>query len=360
MPAARTVDWFDAEEVPRAGVSDTERLARRQRLYRVVVWAAIIAFPFAVLGVLIRVTSPTTRTVLSASSAGTGAVSPGKAVAYEELFAWLDQTPSPLPGGRVVSWDGAERVSPVRLPKGSADAGPAAPTEIDRFLVVSGAGTMYQADVEVVYGADGAYALGGPSLEPITAAPASAASGASPWPGVVPSTDVSSAVQAAINSWVTAYTSGSPEELRLSVGDPDGSVTFFPLSGIESASATATAVAPTGPAGSDEEMVEVTLAITWDGESTDQAVSGGGPATTMDLLVARASTAAPVVVAWGPAGSGPSLRPYQNAVPDGTTSAPASPPPATARTATSTAQRSTAPKTAKRTARKTTAAKKKG
>jgi hypothetical protein len=35
----------------------------------------------------------------------------------------------------------------------------------------------------------------------------------------------------------------------------------------------------------------------------------------MDVLVERASTAAPVVVAWGPSGSGPMLRPYQNAVP---------------------------------------------
>jgi hypothetical protein len=59
----------------------------------------------------------------------------------------------------------------------------------------------------------------------------------------------------------------------------------------------------------------VTVSLLWKGEKAPAfGSSTSGPQTTMDLLLERADTAAPVVVAWGPPGSGPGLVPYQNAV----------------------------------------------
>ena len=78
--------------------------------------------------------------------------------------------------------------------------------------------------------------------------------------------------------------------------------------------------AAVGAATADGMAVEVNLDITWADQpanrqtGNDQSVSANpqGPQTTLDLLVERAHTAAPVVIAWGPPGSGPTLTAHQN------------------------------------------------
>jgi hypothetical protein len=56
------------------------------------------------------------------------------------------------------------------------------------------------------------------------------------------------------------------------------------------------------------------------------------PPAVFDVLVDGADTAAPNVVAWGGAGSGPTLTPYQNAVPVDAPTVAATAPSATAST----------------------------
>lgn len=356
---SRIEDWFDEASIeePNPSAPDQVALARRRRRWRVFVWACVLLMPLTLVALLSEAARPAAKS--APSHAGFAATSPGEVAAFEEIYSWLAGSPSPLPGGRVVSWIGASKLAPVKVPPADLRAppgasvespGPATPTEIDRFVLQSGTGDYYEADVEVAYSAAaGAVALGGPSLEPIPAPSASFAAQASPWPGLTASSSVPGAVSQAVSSWVTAYTSGSSTTLRFSVGDPNPRDSYVSLSGVARASASVIAATPLGGPSSGRMAVEVTLSILWRGE---RVPPGGGltassPMTTMDLLVERANTAAPVVVAWGPAGSGPTLRPYANAVSSGRSRAAHSATPPSSTTTTS----STAAKAPRRAAK---------
>jgi len=356
-----SLDWdiTSDEEIPRPGLPDAERLARRQRWYRRLIWSSVILAPIALLAVI--VVAGSARSPKAPSPAPAPSVSSrGRTVATQELDAWLAETPSPLPGATVLSWDGARTISPEKSTqknKGGLLGGSGGGTqnrsvwvtEIDTFTlvvpptkkatsVVSEAtpvlqASVYQASVAVALdpSGTGAVAMGGASItkEPQTTTSQWFTGG--PWPGITSSNAVSSAVQEAINGWVDAYTGGNAAALSLAVGDTDSAHTYVPLSGVQSAAATVVAAAPriapnsqvpitaraARTANPTAEIVEITLAIRWNGEPTPPPGTQGqsaAPKTTMDLLVERANTSAPVVVAWGPQGTGPTLVPYQNAV----------------------------------------------
>lgn len=333
--ANTNLDWTTLdEEVPNPQLPDGIRLASRQRRYRWMVWSTVFLAPIALFSVVLVAGAKSAAIHPTATVAGAQVSSPGRTAATLELNTWLHQVPSPLPGATVLSWDGAVAVPAVPSPQvngQSATAG-SAPTwnaEIDNFTLVvqptqsttssttTSSPTIYDAGIEVAINpaGGGAIALGGPS---ITIAPPPASNNwqiGGPWPGLSATTSVSQPVQSAINGWLVAYTSGSPSALGLAVGDPNLSHGYIPLSGVASATDSVTAAA-TRP--NDAEIVNISLSIVWSGESTSTTQANGSntpPLTTMDVLVERASTAAPVVVAWGPSGSGPTLRPYQNAVP---------------------------------------------
>ena len=195
---------------------------------------------------------------------------------------------------------------------------------MNRFTVQGDPG-IFEADVEVALTASGPVALGGPSLMPVQLGPSagSAATQSGPWPGLVATTSVPPAVSQTVQSWADAYTSGNPATLALAVGDPDTADHYTPLSGVAAVAATVGEAAQVKGTTGDDMAVEVALDITWAGQQNGQSTngpSGGnqsavnpqGPQTTLDLLVERAHTAAPVVVAWGPPGSGPTLIAYKN------------------------------------------------
>ncbi len=328
------LDWTDDDEVPRASAPDGMRLAKRQRRYRRVVWSTVWLTPCALLALIVVAGSKAPAAPPVVHSVVNENTSPGRTAATQELDAWLAETPSPLPGAKVVSWDGATSVATVSPPPGATSTGAAGgtpwPAEIDTFTLevpeqppsnqppssTPPSYTVYKAGIEVALDpAGGAVALGGPSLtvEPPTPS-ANADPSVGPWPGIQSATSVSQPVSQAIQGWLAAYTSGSSSSLGLSVGDPNSAHAYIPLSGVSSATDTVMAAAslPNGA-----EIVEVTLNLVWDGQTPPQSGSQSGsslPQTTMDLLIERANTAAPVVVAWGPPGSGPTLTPYENAV----------------------------------------------
>lgn len=304
------LNWFDdAADVPRAGTVDTLRLERRQRLIRWYVWGSVVGAPLLALIAL-----------LSASHGG-GAIpaGPGASPTSAELAAWqsaqtwLGQVPSPLPGGHIVTWAGATQVPQAVPPKGEAGAAEEAWDE--RFLAETPR-AWYYLDVEVVSVGPGQWASPAtPSflLAPSSAAATQGSTSASPWPGLSASSSVPAPVSNAIVSWLAAYTSGNPQTLLQATGDPSTADAYVPLQGVRTASVASTpAAADYGPPG--QMIVEAQFYITWDGQSPS-AVAGQPEPESMDLLVERATTATPVVVAWGPPGSGPSLYPYQNAVP---------------------------------------------
>lgn len=346
----RQLNWdVNDEEIPAAGRPDAELLARRQRWYRRLVWSCVVLAPLALLTLLVVIGSKHTTPTKSRPAAA-AVTSPGRTAATQDLDAWLGRTPSPLPGATVLSWDGAKTIDPPPQPKSggvfSSSGGSSTPvwkTEIDTFTLVVPApkpttGAQVKATTAAVYQASvavaldphgGAVSMGGPSLirEPKT--PTSQWFVGGPWSGIQSSTTISGPVQQAVNGWLSAYTSGNSSSLSLAIGDTNGSHVYIPLSGVHSATdavvASAPRVAPNNPVPTSNshkvtasaEIVEVTLDITWDGQSPPPQTFQGTttePQTTMDLLVERANTAAPVVVAWGPPGTGPGLQPYQNAV----------------------------------------------
>lgn len=349
-------DWLiGAAEVPRAGSVANDRLARRQWWGRKVLWAALataIATPLLLLGLIGR-TGPTGsgRQVTLDTTA-----SPGRLAATTHLAEWLASDPAPLPGGQLVGWDGAadvpappgqdrddvnrddlsrDDVNRDDVSRGDTDHLPA-PTfriEIDTFSLVDASGAAFKASVQVaVDPRGGALVLAGPSLVPVVpAATDQWVPAGDPWPGresIPAGEDVAKAVQ----RWAEAYASGSSDTLRLTVGDPSADRVYVPLSRVESVTAQVTAAldlddgptragdqtgdqAGAGPARPRTVAARVALTLHWaGGQGNAPARPEPAAPVVMDVLVQRADTAAPIVVAWGAPGQGPLLRPYQNAV----------------------------------------------
>lgn len=320
--------------VPRVGLPDADRLARHQKRLRRYVKSSTFLLPILVVISILAVlsgVSPRTHAPTVASSASS---SPGRTVATLVMQQWLAETPSPLPGAVIQSWDGARDIAPTATKASSSPYGGSNTVtwnaELDTFTLIVGGSTqntIYSAVVEVALkpGGGGAVALGGPSLTvvPKTDTTSQWNAGA-PWSGLSSNNSVSASVQSAIDGWLAAYTSGSASQLRLAVGDTRSLFNYAPLSHVASATDTVVAAvmrnAPnsmpqTSNSNPTAEIVEVTLNLLWKGEKVSSYLpSTSGPQTTMDLLIERADTAAPVVVAWGPPGTGPLLAPYQNAI----------------------------------------------
>jgi hypothetical protein len=324
------LQWnYQDDLVPRAGLPDADKMAKRQKWLRRYVKSSVYLLPLVlVLSMFVALSNVHPRTTAPASN-GSASSSPGRTVATLDIEQWLAETPSPLPGATIQSWDGAKDIAPAPV---KVEAGQTAPVtwtaELDTFtlIVPTPTPTVYSAVLEVALKpGGGASALGGPSLtvEPPTDTTSGWATGA-PWSGITSTGTVTPAVQSAIDGWLAAFASGSSSQLRLAVGDTRSSVYYVAMAGIASATDTAVAeatrvapnAAPTATSTNHSaEIVEVTVSLLWKGEKAPAfGSSTSGPQTTMDLLLERADTAAPVVVAWGAPGSGPGLVPYQNAV----------------------------------------------
>lgn len=304
--------WQEAEEVPRAGLPDAEKLARRQRLFRRVIWACIIAFPVSALALL----------VVAAQLKEANAVEPpavvdvdvaGRAVAMTAVDRWLAGNPAPLPGGVLVSLDEMEEL-PAQVPDPSGTSGEQTPPTLQAhtLTVRDGAGMRYQVQVLVARNDAGdVAAVGTPSLNPVPSSPEWATS-VSPWPNQK-GTTAGESVEAAVAAWVEAFASGDPARLRLAVGDPDTDHAYQPMTGVVSADGDVTGAAwVTDKDGepTSQMIVQVGVRFIWPGSDPQRPPA----VATYDLLVDGADSAAPTVVAWGGSGTGPILRPYQNAL----------------------------------------------
>jgi hypothetical protein len=312
-------NWLDdAAEAPRAEMVANRDRTKTQRRYRLYIRAAVVLFPLALIAVIILVGS-SLRPVVDVGNE-TLAATPGKAAAILAMESWLNSDPTPLPApARVLSWDGFEIVERPTQNEQEAQRNPLPDwnLEIHEFSVSDGQGVLYDATVQVAVGASvGATALSTPTVLPRPLADANALSGAKPWYGLAQGS-VPQPVTTAINAWAVAYTGGNPDALRLAVQDDDGTRNYVPLYNVAAftvASGEAAALAEADPEAAPTRMlVQVKLAVQW----TAQGALEPGvrvPAITYDLLILRANTAAPVVVAWGAAGTGPTLKAFSNAI----------------------------------------------
>lgn len=304
------ISWYDAaEEVPNPAAPSGQKLAKSQKWYRRLAMSSVVLTPAAMLVTILAVA----HSSVPATSQAPAGTAPGEAVAQLAVERWLSSSPSPLPHGRILFFSGASPVPVAKVSRQSGAASKVTWTAEDESFVLSANGSTYTASVEVVFppGNRTGVANASPSLSPQPGSPPNPAAQTGPWPGVTASASAPAPVVQAVQGWAQAYTSGSASSLRLAVGDTSASDHFIPLHGVSQVTSSVSWSAPLASAG--EMVANVSLTLVWNHQQAPSQYQTTVPQVTMDLLIERANTPAPVVVAWGPSGGGPSLTPFQNA-----------------------------------------------
>ena len=315
----KNVDWWN-EPQSYGVVADPKHGRVQRRLIKVYLWAAAILFPITLCSVLLlavrSITPPPTVSATSDQTAG----SVETARAQVAVEAWLKNDPAPLPGGRIIAFTGSRNANvPVQ------SEGEPRNMVTYSFVLADQSGRMYQTSIQIVHTADSAVATAPPALVPIVSGRAESGQAEWPWPGVEPGT-ATEVYDQTVAAWSKAYTSGNPAALKLAIGDPAADRHYVPLTGV---SFTDLSIGQVGALWADDQdrsadasprqvLLRVTTEAVW-------APATEGAALTYDLLVDRADTAAPVVVAWGAPGA--DLTVYSNAVRRIPTEEPARTPP---------------------------------
>lgn len=198
----------------------------------------------------------------------------------------------------------------------SADEGRvgSTPYEVDTFVVATPA-ALWHLSVEVIDSAAGPVIGADPSLTPDPTAPADTAAAITYGPlGGSSQSDLGPGATRQVQAWAQAYADGDGATLYRLTGDTR-SDTYPSLQGwvFDRVSVDASAV----KAGAALAQVHVAMH-----EVNDPSAA---VACAYDLLLGRLGQSLPFVEAWGPAGSGPNLVAYQNALP--VTSSPVPPSP---------------------------------
>ncbi|MGK3708779.1 hypothetical protein [Arthrobacter sp. IK3] len=313
--------WMESvEELPRADIEFIDKSSKRMKFNRMFIYTTIGLMPVSLLANIAMLPKVLEEEPPPPAVAQTVS-SPTKAVAMTAVEKWLNTVPSPLPGGRLLSWDGAEvQVEPSIVT--NADTGQTDEVQglqLHTMTLVTGGGVLYTTQVQVAYNEiRGAQVMGKPSLIPRAPDETSAWPNLSAWPGLV-TTSNTDEISQAVDAWVEAFTSGDPNVLRLTVGDTGANRSYVPLMNATASEVKVNTVAskPLDPNAPDTErpgtvVAQVEFKIKWD----NQEVSRGQTLSSMtyDVLIENADTAAPKIVAWGGAGTGEELKPYMNAV----------------------------------------------
>lgn len=307
----QVTDLFDtAEAVP--DVSASTRGKRRYRTARRMLLGSMILAPLNVLGLVLMFSLVLTG--IDTRSPGTAeitATQSGRTQAESSLQQWLDTDESVFAGATITSWDGTSNAEDVAATE--QEVGYQLRTH--DFTIRAKDGIYYRAAVRIAYSPPkGVKVLSTPTITPL------APSAVDDWDPVEPmagweTTGASTSTSDAITSWARALAT-SPNELKLVTRDEDSSHVYSTLTGVNVISASV--IRAWSPVDDRGEIEASTLVATVSIEMTDaESADGGGDATTTvqyDVLVRGADTAAPYVTAWGPAGSGPGLTDYQNAV----------------------------------------------
>jgi hypothetical protein len=323
-----TQTFFSADlvEAPHADASVSGKVEKKRKLYTGVIYSSLVAmivFAVVSLGLYSTVNDLSTKQFPAQVTIDT----PGKHAAIRAVEGWLAGDPSPLPTGYILSWDGAttqqeERTFLDKNGKSQYQIG----IELDRFTLATTSGAIFTTEVQVGFGAaSGTGVIGAPTLMPVAPSDPGGFASQTGWIGTMPGSSNQS-IEDAVKSWVTSFTSGDPAALRLAVGDGRSNISYIPMTGIQETGAVDIKQAAVFPADkslpTDQwvanpsvAVVRVSFTVAWPGQlnSSRSNVTGLGR-LTYDLLVEKADTSAPKIVAWGSAGTGASLKAYQNAV----------------------------------------------
>ena len=319
-PKAGVDDWLvaTAPDVPRTDLPKAFLGGKvRLRWVRRTVGASLFLVPALALALIVTLSNRSTPVTTS-----TVASSPSQAVATAAVLRWMQKSPSPVPGGQLLTWDGETPLPQPSVQPGSTDIPPT--MESHTFTVLASGGRLFKVSVvTATSAAEGTFAVADPALSAV--APAETGANVQSWQTLDPTTPTEG-VKTAINAWAAAYTSGDPGTLLQVTGDPDNGHSYMPLTGVRltgiSASQAAEVWGDKEPSTADDTppamVVRVEADLYWlkKGESAVPAdvTSDQLSPVAFDVLVERTDTASPVVVAWGAAGSGELLTPYQNAI----------------------------------------------
>jgi len=305
--------WEDAREVPSAAVPNMSAVAKRAKWMRRGVKTSLILTPILIVSTIVQLGKATPEPVVE-----TPVYAQGQAASRMAVEQWLHEGLSVIGGGEILSWNGASRTTAAKDQQSDPTT-----TEVNQFTVVDDSGQMYQ--VSVLSALDpigGVKVIGEPSLIPIPSARENQTAFDSSW-GDLPSASVNDAVSSAVKAWAKAFTSGDPDALRLAVGDETPGRAYEPLYDmnlVDTSVGTGAAVEVDKNTTTAKTMlvrVELTMIRGVANLPTDGAASPdqGLQSASYDVLIKRADTAAPAVVAWGGAGTGPQLQPYANSYP---------------------------------------------
>lgn len=323
MTTPNSWDSFDEapEETRREGLPVMSRKERGVKSLRRYVWFSSLAFvPLLFLTLFLAastyVAQPATSSSVGATLSNDQALE--RSLVLQEVTTWLNKDPSPLPNTRIVGWDGLDTVPAPAKPQGPEQEWPEYRTHRVSVVQTLKSGhedvtLFYTVSVTIADDGFGPAVVGKPSALP---APTPAERSDIPmWPGGK-ATEVSNDVQVAVKSWAEAFSSGDSAKLRVLVGDSSSEHFYQPLPGVEVIDVTVAGamVAPWEKTDSDKPIsdivVRANLSVRWNGQGATQTFTP----MSYDLLVVGANTAAPRVIAWGGAGSGPNLKAGYNAL----------------------------------------------
>jgi len=289
---------------------------RRSRLINAYIIGTIGLFPIAILVIIVLAAQLATGGIGKDAPQSSAGVDPQVAIAQTQVEKWLDSATSPLPGGRVLAYNGSSSAAPA-VDKRTRQTQPDYRLNTYRFTVEGADGQLYQTSAQLVTSSQGTSLFAEPALLPLPGGVSDQARSdqdAWPWPGVEQGT-ASDAFEPAIKEWADAYTSGDPAALKQAINDPNQGRTYLPLNGIKFTKIDIAQVGNLWAKGDNRQaenarpsqaLVRINVS-TVDDASTDQAAQ-----LTYDLLLDQANSASPIVVAWGSPGA--QLSPYVNGV----------------------------------------------
>ena len=205
-------------------------------------------------------------------------------------------TVQPLPVSNVAFYSGTDR-----------HAGKGLTVETDTFLLEYSDGSLGALDV-VIDGTSGGPQLAAlPALVPAPATPSAEPQAGAPVAVSSLYAPLSGNLQYRVTQWAQAYASNNQTQLYQVTGDTS-SRSYEGLGGVKLVGQpTVTASTQDGPKQPAELVVTVELTL------QSMAQSSVIEQASYDLLITGIGDKYPDVVAWGPAGSGSSLTPYENA-----------------------------------------------
>lgn len=318
--------WSAPDAVPTDVGISFSRSGRRGKWYKSLVWTNVVTLPLVALVAFsyFNLTTQYLNLVKETQAAAQAtAPAPVHAAASRAVIEWLGsgEGATALPNGTLVGWDHDEVVEQPELTSKEQEQVKSGNlktwTVYVVYQVVSTPDVDYLVATQVNFNEEhGTQVIGRPSLEVMP--PSKGAWSDAQWPKSKPASTTD--IELAAKTWGNAYASGNADALIAAVADPDSKHVYAPLTGISKSETKVNRAAYLPTKEADEQpdksvvIANVTITYTRQGQKEETHTS-----IDMDVRIINADSGSARVVAWGPTGTGPSLKDYSNALPGDST-----------------------------------------